>query len=134
GDNALLRIDDSYGIGTCGWYHNSVTVDTSFAITKSGRFLANTGWHFIAYSIDTLKNVQTLSIDAVQCATTIDANPINYKGLGKDTYIGIHGNGKTYFNFIGRIDEVRVSSVPLNPDWIKLCFMNQKEQDALVKW
>jgi len=134
GDNALIRLDDAYEIGTSGWYHNSVVIDTSFAITKSGRIIANTGWHFIAYSIDTLKNVQTLYIDGVQCAITNDANPINYKGLGKDTYIGIHGNGKTYFNFIGRIDEVRVSNVPLNSDWIKLCFMNQKELDALVKW
>jgi hypothetical protein len=34
--------------------------------------------------------------------------------------------------FHGIIDEVRISSVPLTPDWIKLCFMNQKADDALV--
>jgi hypothetical protein len=36
--------------------------------------------------------------------------------------------------FSGIIDEVRISSVANGADWIKLCYMNQKEQDALVKW
>jgi hypothetical protein len=36
--------------------------------------------------------------------------------------------------FFGMIDEVRVSNVACSADWIKLCYMNQKEQDALVKW
>lgn len=36
--------------------------------------------------------------------------------------------------FNGIIDEVRVSNVALNPEWIKLCYMNQKESDALLKW
>ena len=34
--------------------------------------------------------------------------------------------------FSGNIDEVRVSGVADSPDWIKLCYMNQKQQDALV--
>jgi hypothetical protein len=37
-----------------------------------------------------------------------------------------------YFN--GIIDEVRISRIAYGADWIKLCYMNQKEQDALVKW
>jgi Uncharacterized conserved protein len=39
-------------------------------------------------------------------------------------------DGFCYFK--GLIDEVRISSVPLSQDWIKLCYMNQKESDALV--
>ena len=35
-----------------------------------------------------------------------------------------------YFN--GAIDEVRMMSKALNADYIKLCFMNQKQNDALV--
>lgn len=35
-------------------------------------------------------------------------------------------------NFFGTIDEVRVCRVARSADWIKLCCMNQKEQDALV--
>jgi hypothetical protein len=36
--------------------------------------------------------------------------------------------------FSGKIDEVRISNVECSADWIKLCYMNQKEQNALVKW
>ena len=36
--------------------------------------------------------------------------------------------------FSGKIDEVRVSSVERGTDWVKLCYMNQKEQNALVEW
>jgi len=36
--------------------------------------------------------------------------------------------------FRGKIDEVRISSNAYSKDWITLCFKNQKEQDALVKW
>lgn len=36
--------------------------------------------------------------------------------------------------FNGKIDEVRMSNVEYSADWIKLCYMNQKEQNALVKW
>jgi hypothetical protein len=37
-------------------------------------------------------------------------------------------------SFRGMIDEVRISNVAYNADRIKLSYMNQKEQDALVKW
>ena len=35
--------------------------------------------------------------------------------------------------FKGTIDEVRISSVSCSADWIKLCYMNQKVPDALLK-
>lgn len=52
--------------------------------------------------------------------------------------IGSHGRdvpipypqGFSYFH--GKIDEVRVSSVAQSDDWIRLCYMNQKADDALV--
>jgi hypothetical protein len=39
--------------------------------------------------------------------------------------------GYAYFN--GIIDEVNISSIPRNADWIKLCYLNQKTDDILVK-
>jgi hypothetical protein len=32
----------------------------------------------------------------------------------------------------GMLDEVSITSVSLSPDWIKLCYMNQREDDKLV--
>jgi hypothetical protein len=134
GDAALIRFDDA-NLTTAGCYHNdSVVNDLTYAIVGSGRFLAKTGWHYLAFSIDAAAHVQTLYIDGVPGAVAHYVNPINYAGLGTDTYIGVHGNGKTTFNFVGQIDEVCISRVPLSSDWIKLCFMNQKAQDALVQW
>ena len=57
---------------------------------------------------------------------------IDYTGVGQNTFIGKHGNGKTSFNFNGRIDEVRVCRTAMSADYIKLCYMNQKGTDALV--
>jgi hypothetical protein len=37
-----------------------------------------------------------------------------------------------FCNFKGIIDEVRASNVANSADWIKLCYMNQKQQNALV--
>jgi hypothetical protein len=40
--------------------------------------------------------------------------------------------GKPVYFFNGLIDEVRVSSTAPSADWNKLCYMNQKQADALV--
>lgn len=137
GDAVLIRLDNATGIGTCGSYHNSVNTvgkDNSFVITGSGRNLANTGWHYIVFSINSATHVQTFYINGEQCAVSNDVNPITYDGLGNNTFIGIHGNGLKTSNFNGLIDEVRVNKTTLSSDWVKLCYMNQKEQDALIKW
>jgi hypothetical protein len=136
GDAVFIRVDDIINdIGTTGSYHNDPVVnDSNYAYVSSGRFLAKTGWHYLVFSINTPTHVQTLYIDGAQCAISHDINPIYYTGLGADTYIGMHGNGKTRFNFIGQIDEVRVHNSSLAPDWVKLCFMNQKARDALIVW
>jgi hypothetical protein len=36
--------------------------------------------------------------------------------------------------FKGRIDEARAQNTACDPDWIRLCFMNQKTPDALVEF
>jgi hypothetical protein len=38
------------------------------------------------------------------------------------------------YYFHGIIDEIRISNRALSPDWIKLCYMNQKTPDALTAW
>ena len=38
----------------------------------------------------------------------------DYTGVGSDTYIGIHGNGKTLYNFIGQIDEIQINDTALS--------------------
>jgi hypothetical protein len=135
GDAVLIRLDDINGIGTAGFYHNDTVVnDIQYATVSSGQYLTKTGWHYIVFSINTTASVQALYIDGVQYVVSHNVNHINYAGLGTDTYIGVHGDGKQIFNFIGQIDEVRVNNTPMSADWIKLCFMDQKEQGLLIRW
>jgi hypothetical protein len=83
-------------------------------------------------TFDNATLAQTLYIDGKAYPSAISSGAINYSGVGTNTLIGKHGNGKTGFNFIGRIDEARVNKIALSADWIKLCYMNQKDIDALV--
>ena len=132
GDAALIRMDYALGgLGTMGAIH--LTGDSTFFNITSGQFYKKTGWHFIAYTIDLSVHIHTLYVDGAKAASRVDSNvTIIYSGVGRDTYIGKHGNGKTNFNFFGRIDEVRVCGVAREADWVKLCYMNQKAKDALV--
>jgi hypothetical protein len=38
------------------------------------------------------------------------------------------------YYFHGILDEIRINSRALSADWITLCYMNQKQQDALIVW
>jgi hypothetical protein len=54
-----------------------------------------------------------------------------------DVTIGRYHSYVTYENegycfFDGKIDEVRISGIVYGGDWIKLCFMNQREDDKPV--
>ena len=61
--------------------------------------------------------------------------PIDYTGVGQNTVIGIHGHDKVnVYNFTGLIDEVRFYSIQHSAAYIKLCYMNQKEIDALIQF
>jgi len=133
GDAVLMRMDYSVlGLGTYGAIHP--VGDTVYYNVPTSRFLKQTGWHFIAFTVDQNNHGQTFYIDGSAVSSENGAISIDYSRVGQNTVIGTHGNGRAGYNFSGRIDEVRVSNVPLNPDWIKLSFMNQKEQDALVRW
>ena len=133
GDAVLIRMDyTDNGIGTGGAIHKT---DTVFNHTASGRFLEQTGWHLVTFTYDESAYASTLYIDGVAASSRTDPGiPIDYSNVGSTTCIGIHGNGKTRFNFTGRIDEVRVYRTAVSADFIRLCHMNQGEADRLVKF
>ena len=53
------------------------------------------------------------------------------RSTADDFFIGRRTDLVDYF-FNGMIDEVRVSSVDLGADWVKLCYMNQRSDDRLI--
>jgi len=114
-------------------------------------FLGGTVWQITAYAPPVAKswkflfgmregNTQFLYLDGVLVdANTSTGYPNAIKDTSNDVTIGRYLNFVTESNqgfafFNGAIDEVRISNVSRSADWIKLCYMNQKEPDALVKW
>jgi hypothetical protein len=85
-------------------------------------------------------NVQFFYLNGELVDSTLSVSPSAMSRItGEDVTIGrflskpidsIEGIGP----FLGKIDEVRISNAAYGADWIKLCYMNQKEPDALVKW
>ncbi|HEX7510559.1 MAG TPA: DUF2341 domain-containing protein, partial [Chitinivibrionales bacterium] len=137
GDAALIRTDYSLGgLGTMGSIHLFTHVkDTAYYNVSSGLFLKKTGWHLIAFTVDQNNHRQNLFIDGTNVQADTGVNSVaDYAGVGQNTFIGKHGNGKTNFNFIGSIDEVRVCSIARSAAWIKLCYMNQKSNEALLQF
>jgi hypothetical protein len=134
GDAALIRMDQMLNNnGTDGIIH--LSNNTIFYNVNSGNFLKRTGWHLITFTVDPDAFSSTLYIDGIQVGFRNDLNkPIDYSGVGKNTYIGKHGNGKTEFNFSGRIDEVRVYRKAIASDYIKLSYMNQKADDSFISF
>jgi hypothetical protein len=133
GDAVLLRADATVSnLGTEGSSH--YIGDTSFFKLSSGRYLAKTGWHYLAFSYDNSIHQQRLYIDGIVAAAAAIIDSIDYAGVGRNTFIGAHGNAKTIWNSHGIIDEARICHVARSADWINLCYMNQKNGDMLVKF
>jgi len=132
GDAVILRNDyDLDSIGTAGMVHLSENRFYYNVISKT--FLKRSGWHFVAFTLDYASVAASLYIDGVKVASRTDLpTAINYSGVGVNTYIGKHGNGKNEFGFFGCIDEVRVYRKAVTPGYIKLSYMNQKAKDVLI--
>ncbi len=82
---------------------------------------------------------QKLYINGVKVIDSISLMKGDYERYTSDNFsIGSYGRSVTipysqgWSYFKGKIDEVRVSNIAYNDDWIKLCYMNQKPDDALV--
>jgi hypothetical protein len=139
GDDVLIRVDDPRGsLGTMGSYRYDSTFN-GYYHTNSGLFLQKTGWRYLTYAVDGAGGSQSFFIDGVLSASTQNSRPVYYH-QGRNISIGTHGYnwGKTSgdyteCHFIGVIDEVRICGVARSPDWIKLCYKNQRADDKLVQ-
>jgi hypothetical protein len=134
GDAVSFRLDDNRaGFGTEGCFHLNNN-DTSFSNVPSNVKVDGTGWRYVVLTFDNASLIQALYIDGICYGRIPGVGAINYSGVGINTLIGKHGNGKNNFNFMGRIDEARINTTALSVDWIELCYKNQGQQDALITY
>ncbi len=68
----------------------------------------------------------SISPSSVPRATDADVTIGRFLSIPSDSVEGLCPFG-------GKIDEVRISNIEYSAQWIKLCYMNQKEHNALVK-
>ncbi|MFQ5948115.1 MAG: DUF2341 domain-containing protein, partial [Acidimicrobiia bacterium] len=121
GDYVALRVDKPTD-GTRGFFYDGAAWNPTD--TTTNMFLSGTGWRHVVYTFDDTANSQKIYIDGAEQGSTTFTASISYAGLGTNTFIGTHGNAGLTWDFNGRIDEVRVSSVARNADWIKTEFNN----------
>jgi hypothetical protein len=85
------------------------------------------GWHYLTLVWN--NGVCAIYVDGVFA----DAPLINAFPVTNDLVFGSNvGNTEQKWN--GCLDEIRLSTGPLSAGWIKLCYQNQKPQDALVRF
>jgi len=134
GDAVCTRMDFVHNnAGALGCFHLYASgSDTSYSVLGSGRYLSDGLWHYVAYTFDAVDTVQTLYIDGAVAATGTSAASIDYSGVGVNTLIGKHGNGGNAYNFVGMIDEIRISKACRSAYIFKLNYMSQKPDDKLV--
>ncbi len=135
GDAVVIRIDDGWRNKGChGAYFSSPGApDTAtHQYLGSSRFLAVTGWHYFSYVYDASSSKHYFFIDGELYSRDSAISMIHYEGIGTDTKIGAHGNGKPYHDFNGYINEVTVSHKARSPAWIKLSYMNQRIGNKLI--
>jgi hypothetical protein len=111
--------------GAVGWQISQDTVATA----KSWKYIAavRNGTNQRIYVDGQIKDsTRWTNPGAIARNTSEDVSIGRY--LRYITYLYDEGYG----SFDGKIDEVRICNVPRSANWIKLSYMNQRVQDALV--
>ena len=103
GARAEIRLDETVlGLGVFAAYNDG---GAPWKQTTTGTFLAGTGWHHVAYTVDGAGNEQVVYIDGVAITTTNHTASI-LSGSSGITNIGV--NGAISYDFAGQIDDTRI--------------------------
>ena len=104
GNRVILRLDFTpSSLGVFGSFWDG----SNYLTTSSGTFIAGTGWHHVAYTLDGTTNEQILYIDGIAVDTTTHAAAVNYAGGSGSSALGSHTNVSSYF-LEGEMDDARI--------------------------
>ncbi len=93
-----------------------------------------TQWHYICAVINrSSSTVCKLYIDGAEAASTSRGSITNVGNIRNNVAFRIGAEADNEINFNGSIDEAAVSFTARGTDWIRLCYMNQKAADVLVR-
>ncbi|MBF0431000.1 MAG: DUF2341 domain-containing protein [Fibrobacteria bacterium] len=85
-------------------------------------------WHYVSFTWD--GNVVTAYLDGVPGATDTTTGTVLRTSDGNNWIGAMPGWGK----WDGKLDEMRISSLPRSADWVKFCYETQKPGTTILKF
>ncbi len=130
----LLQIDHNGALGIYIATDSASWGDTGSFVLTSNKWIADSAWHHVAAVIDrSNSNNCRVYLDGVNVSTLPaggDIKKIDRIVNSSPLRFGSDANGGCQWN--GSIDECSIFYKAQSPDFIKLSYRNQKENDALV--
>jgi hypothetical protein len=109
--------------------------DGAFDIASNLAISDSTAWHFILVVIDRSINGNCrMYIDGIDRTGGAYGNVANVSAVTNTLRLRIGSENNTYHFYGGAIGEATIAFAARSADWVKLSYMNQKEQDVLVEW
>ena len=125
GQGLQIFVDSPDGGGSIeGLYHNGGYSQFAALATIQGQ-----GWQHVAFTVNPSASSEVLYLNGIPVATGSVSNAIDYPAAVST--IGINPWWNTY-NFGGKIDEARVSSIARSSDWILTEYRNQNSPSTFL--
>ena len=114
---------------------NWTTTPGAFTMLCDIPITDTTNWHYVVAVMNKTGNTGCkIYIDGIDRTGEIRGDITTVGNLSNTQSYRIGAESDGDFSFKGIIDEVRVSFTPRSEDWLKLCYMNQRRDDALVNF
>jgi hypothetical protein len=127
----LLNFPHFYLISGGSQWGDTGTFDLSSNLTITD----STSWHYVLVSIDRSDNNKCkLYVDGVDRTGTIRGDVSLVTNVANLLNLHIGTESDNNYSYKGSLAEASIAFVARSPDWVKLCYMNQKDLDALIKW
>jgi hypothetical protein len=107
----------------------------TFEVAGNKAIVDSTAWHQVFVVIDrTGNNYCRFYVDGVDCTGNRGGDISRLSEVANALRFRIGTENDNNASFKGSISEATVAFTVRSADWVKLCYMNQREQDALVHW
>jgi hypothetical protein len=125
----LVHLYIATGSGT-SWFSDSV-----FEFSSNLTITDSVTWHYIFAVVDRSDNARCkMYIDGIDRTGVVGGDVTRISAVSNALNLRIGTETDDNCSFSGSIGEVTIAFTARSADWVKLCYMNQKEQDALVRW
>jgi hypothetical protein len=109
--------------------------DSSFELASNLTITDTISWHYICVVIDRMTNSNCkIYLDGIDRTSKINGNITTISSVSNVSHFRIGTENDNNGSFKGSIAEAVISFTARSSSWVKLSYMNQKPEDALIKW